>query len=195
MRPEGDRLKGCRGRSHAPALMEDQDAAVQSNLDFNPGSGIAGPEAIWQHLQCGAVKVDKVFEAQDRIKGDARGRLAIGRARLSRCDAEPPIVSWQEVQEHPVGLLNGSCAGEAHLRDQAVLKGVPRPLHSTLGLRCMGQDEPNAQFFQRPGELRGVTPSPELLFQTLRLPGGVPGIAAMPVAVQGQPLGFRGDFG
>ena len=69
-----------------------------------------------------------------QIKGDARGRLAIGRARLSRCDAEPPIVSWQEVPEHPVGLLNGSCAGEAHLRDQAVLEGVPRPLHSTLGL-------------------------------------------------------------
>ena len=61
-------------------------------------------------------------------------------------------------------MLNGSCAGEAHLRDQAVLEGGP--LHSTLGLRCMGQDEPNAQFFQRPGELRGVTPSPEL--QTLR---------------------------
>ena len=153
MRPEGDRLKGCRGRSHAPALMEDQDAAVQSNLDFDPGSGIAGPEAIWQHLECGAVKVDgivvghgaQVLEAQDRIKGDARGRLAIGRARLSRYDAEPPIVSWQEVPEHPVGLLNGSCAGEAHLRDQAVLEGVPRPLHSTLGLRCMGQDEPKPE--------------------------------------------------
>ena len=42
------------------------------------------------------------------IKGDARGRLAIGRAPHKR----------------GVG---------GHLRDQAVLEGVPRPLHSTLG--------------------------------------------------------------
>ena len=47
----------------------------------------------------------------------------------------------------------------------------------------MGQDEPNAQFLQRSGELREVTPSPELLFQTLRFPGGVLEYA-MPVAVQ-----------
>ena len=53
---ESDRFNGGRRESPAPALIDDQDAAVQSLLYFYFGSGIAGSGAIWQYLQGEAVK-------------------------------------------------------------------------------------------------------------------------------------------
>ena len=76
-------------------------------------------------------------------------------------------------------------AREAQLGDQAVLEGLPGALDAPLRLRRVGQDELNAQFLKRPGELGRVAPAAALLLQAL----GVLGSAledTMPVAVEGQ---------
>ena len=71
-------------------------------------------------------------------------------------------------------LAGGDCIDDADALRAGGTAGVLDCLvkaPSTLGtfLRSFRWGhEPNAQFLQRPGELRGVTPSPELLFQTLR---------------------------
>ena len=112
--PERDGPGGGRRCGHDPALVDDHDAAVQPLLDFDAGPSVAGPVAVGQELERLAVEVDGVvvghgaqlLEAQDRIKGDARRQWAIGRFPLGRRHAELPIVSRQEVPEHPVGLLD-----------------------------------------------------------------------------------------
>ena len=81
------------------------------------------------------------------------------------------IVARQEVPQHPVGLLNGRRAREAHLGDQTVLEGVPRTFHPTLRLRRMGQDEFDAQLRKCSGELCGLAPASKLFVPALSLEG------------------------
>ena len=133
----------------SPPLVYDQDGTIKALLDLDGGAGVAGSAVIRQYLYGGAVEADgvvvghsaAVLEAQYRIEGEVGRELAVGGVELSRDDCELPVEAWQEVGEHPVGLLDSSGSGEAQLRDQPVLKGAPDALYAALGLGGVSQDE------------------------------------------------------
>ena len=74
------------------ALVGHHDAAVESFLDFDLSASVAGPVAIGEYLDGGAVEPDgvvvghraQVLEAQHGAETEAVGQLSVSRSRLSR---------------------------------------------------------------------------------------------------------------
>ena len=68
-------------------------------------------------------------------------------------DGEAGVVAGQEVLQHRRGLIHGPGIGQAQFGNQAVLESPRGPFHPALGLRRAGENLPDPQFLQGPGEL------------------------------------------
>jgi hypothetical protein len=110
---------------------------------------------------------------------------AAGRAAL--------VVVSAEALEHGVGLLHSGGAGEAEFTDQAVLASAPGALDAALGLRRIGGDLLNAEFFQGASQLGRRLFTGELFGHA---PVGIVALEdAVAVAVEAERDAVRGDHG
>ncbi len=72
---------------------------------------------------------------------------------LTRGDREPFVPALEETIGERLGLVDGGDAGQAHLLDQPILRGLVGALHPALGLRGRGVNELDAQPFGDAAEL------------------------------------------
>ena len=94
-----------------------------------------------------------VFEAQDLAQAQIRRQGSESRIRVVRRDLEAPVESRQELLQHAVGCPDAARPGQPEFRDQPVLEGSRRSLHSTLRLGRHGENHLYTQFPHGPAEL------------------------------------------
>src|SRR5260370_4613506 len=96
------------------------------------------------------------------------------------------VVVGAEALEHGVGLFQSGGAGETEFADQAILAGAPGALDAALGLRRVGGNLLNAEFFESASQLGGRLFAGELFGE------GPVSIVALADAVAGAVEGERG---
>ena len=159
--------------------------AIQSLQHHHNRSGVAA--ALWVGKQLQGVPVElhgvvpgypsTVLETQDLLQAKVRTRrLECGLGALGR-NPKTPVESGQELLQHGLGLLKGGCFCEPEFRDQPVLEGSSRTLHTPLGLRRKGENQLYSQ----------------LLHGSSELGWRLGGLIFRPVLEYGVPIGVEGE--
>jgi len=71
---------------------------------------------------------------KDMLQGHL-GQRPVGRFRLLRRHSEQPVVLVNQFRQHPIGFLHGAHVAQAKFDHQTILKGSPKPLDASFGLR------------------------------------------------------------
>ncbi len=106
-----------------------------------------------------------VLEAEDGLRIEPRGPGAIGGGGIRGGLGEARIVASQEAVEEGIRPRAVDDAGEAQFCAQAVLEGAKQPLDAALGLRTLGRDPLDAQFFKGSRDLCGGGGAGQLLLE------------------------------
>ena len=161
-------------------------AAFRGQGRKRDGAGAEGDDVI------GA---DHALVAKTEAAGEieARGEGSEVALSLASGDGEALIVVGAEAGEDLVG--GGEIAGvrEAEFADQAVLAGAPGALDAAFGLRRVGGDLLDAEFFQSPAQMGGALFTRELFGQG---PVGIVALEdAVTIAVQAERHAVSRDHG
>ena len=99
-------------------------------------------------------------EAAGEIEAGWEGaEIALG---LAGGDGEALVIVGAEAGEDLVGGVEIAGLDEAEFADQAVLAGAPSAFDAALGLRLVGGDLLDAEFFQSPTQMGGALFTGEL---------------------------------
>ena len=98
-------------------------------------------------------KAENVVQSQPPVELSPRRRTLFG------WPGEAFIVGGEIDREHRVGLLHRRRAGQPQFADQPVLKGPPHTFNASFGLWRTRGDRHDAQFLQRPSQLRQRLPA------------------------------------
>lgn len=155
------------------ALVEDGQGAVEALMDLDVGPGVAAPVGTGEDLHAAWAEGHRiigcdgpaVLEAEDRLGIQVGRPGAEGRRGLGGVLGEARVEALQEVRQERLGAVDGVDAGQAHLRDEAILQGLEEPLDAAFGLGRGGGDPGDAELVEGATHLRGGAPSLQLFLQ------------------------------
>jgi hypothetical protein len=151
------------------------EGAMEGGADLDPCMRIAAAAWAGEDVEETLAELDGVIvghsaqglEAADAIQGVLGGRWSPGGGGILRAAREAGIIAREEARQHALGVGEGTRAGQPQLRAEAILQGPKEPLDASLGLRRMGADPANPEFFERASDLGQVALPAKLLFQRL----------------------------
>ena len=153
----GWRLLGSEDASFMPY----RQPAVEALKGLDGRPSYAGAFRPWQHPEGVQLEPHRVvpshppavFEAQDLFQAQLRVQRPECRLRVLRRNLETPVVSRQELLQHPVGFSDAAGTSQAEFSYQPILKGSCRSLHSPFCLGRLGKNHLYPQLVHGPAEL------------------------------------------
>ena len=154
----------------AGVAVVERNAAVESLIDVDFGSGKAEALALLGDLEALAVPLHDVVVADHALMNEAadaveifwrRAPCSLGFAGTAR---ESAVVVGDEKAQDGVGGIQIAGLSQAEFAGKAVLKYAPEALDAAFGLWAAGGDEGDAELIESAAELSGLTFSGELFF-------------------------------
>ena len=154
----------------AGVAVVERDPAVEGLVDLHLGAREAEAACLLGNLEAAALPLHDVVVADDAFMQEAADAVDIFRSgpprggRFARRPGETAVVVGDEFAQHDVGGVEVLSGVEAEFTAQAILQHAPEAFDAAFGLRAVGDDEGDAELFQRAAELGGLAFSGQLFF-------------------------------
>ena len=158
------------GVLQAGVAVIERDAPVQSFIDVNFGSGKAEASALLGDLEALALPLDNVVVADHALVNEAADAIEIflsrapGGLHFAGAAGKAAVVVGEKDAQHGVGGVQIGGLSQAKLAGEAILEHAPEAFDAAFGLGTAGGDEGDAELFEGPAELGGLTFAGELFF-------------------------------
>src|ERR1041385_4981013 len=127
--------------SELSITMIEMEFTLRGDMHRNLASDQARLLFFTEDLQCQTTVRDGVISFDLPLSGSGEKTVQIqlgrqrspGRLRITRWLGEALVVSGNKSFQKEIGLLQRSDAGEPHLLNESILKGLPEPLDAPLG--------------------------------------------------------------
>ena len=149
------------------AIVE-RDAAVESLMDLDFGSGETEAAGLRMNLQPAAVPLHNIIVADDAFMSEATDALEVFRSRapsvgrVAGSASEAAVVVSDKASQDAVGRIQIASLGQAEFAGEAILKHSPKAFDAAFGLRALGGDEGDGELLEGATELSGLALAGEL---------------------------------
>ena len=182
------------------AIVE-RDAAIESLMDLDGGSGKAEAAGLRMNLQPAAVPLHDVVVADDALVSEAADAIQIFRSRapglfrVAGSAGEAAIVVGEEAAQDPIGGVEIASLGQAKFAGEAILQHAPEALDAAFGLGALCGDEGDAELFESATELSGLALAGELFVDGPVIVVASEDAAAIAVEGDGDAVAAQAGFG